>query len=105
LNSNEQDRIECNIGFCKALGADCNLFLASYANTFTSLSPVSGNQVQMNHLIKFEEPMNKPTHKTPCRPTNELLIDLWKCQLEIDEMNSKKETQPRGLFQDKNQNK
>ncbi len=45
--------------------------------------------------------MNKPTHKTTYRPTNELLIDLWQCQMEIDEMNSKKKTQPCGLCQDK----
>ncbi len=25
LNSNEKERIGCNGGFCKALGADCNI--------------------------------------------------------------------------------
>jgi hypothetical protein len=59
----------------------------------------------MNHLIEFEEPINKPTHRTTCGPTNDLSIDLWQCQMEIDEMNSKKKTQPHGLCQDKNQSK
>ena len=34
---------------------------ASYAHAFISLSPVAGNQAQVNHLIRFEESMSDPT--------------------------------------------
>jgi hypothetical protein len=88
--------------FAKLLVLMAIFLLAINANAFTSLSPVSGNQVQMNHLIEFEKPMNKPTHNTTYGPTNELSNDLWQCQMEIGEMNSKKKSQPRGLCQDKN---
>jgi hypothetical protein len=45
----KKERIGYNGGFCKALGADCNLSFGKNANTFTRLSPVAGNQVQENH--------------------------------------------------------
>jgi hypothetical protein len=32
--------------------------LASHANAFTSLSSVAGNQVWVNHLIQFQQPMS-----------------------------------------------
>jgi hypothetical protein len=59
----------------------------------------------MNHLIESEEPMNKTIHKTTCRPTKELSIILWQCQMEIDEMNSKKKLNLMGYARIKNQSK
>jgi hypothetical protein len=48
---------------------------ASYANAFAGLSPVVGNQVWVNHLIRFEEsmckPTNKPSRKLMCKTTND----------------------------------
>ncbi len=41
--------------------------------------------------------MSKPT----CKPTNDLSIELWQSRMEINKMNSKKKTQPRGQCQDK----
>jgi hypothetical protein len=35
--------------------------LASYANGFLSLSSATGTQVRINHLIRLEEPLSKPT--------------------------------------------
>jgi hypothetical protein len=87
--------------------------LASNANAFTSLSPVAGNQVREKHWFQFEEPMNnpmnepswkpirKPMSEPTCKPTNDLSIDSWQCQMEINKMNSKKKTQPCGQCQDK----
>jgi hypothetical protein len=87
--------------------------LASNANSFTSLSPVAGNQVQEKHWFQLEEPMNDPTNEPSCKPiskpmneptckpTNDLSIDSWQCRMEINKMNSKKKTQPRGQCQDK----
>ena len=51
---------------------------ASYAHAFTSLSPV-GNQVWVNHLIQFQQPMRDPTNE-PIRelihePTNGQMND------------------------------
>ncbi len=48
---------------------------ASNANAFTSLSLVSGNQVWVNHLIQFQQPISDPTNE-PSRerirePTND----------------------------------
>jgi hypothetical protein len=48
--------------------------LASNANAFTSLSPVAGNQVWVNHLIQFDKSMSKPTNQPSCKsqkPTND----------------------------------
>jgi hypothetical protein len=41
---------------------------ASNANAFTNLSLVNGSQVQVNHLIRFEESMSKPTNEPGCKP-------------------------------------
>ena len=51
---------------------------ASYAHAFTSLSSV-GNQVRVNHLIQFQQPMRDPTNE-PIRelihePTNGQMND------------------------------
>jgi hypothetical protein len=52
---------------------------ASYANAFTSLSPVAGNQSRVNHLIRFEElmsnPTNEPSREPICEPTNDQMIN------------------------------
>jgi hypothetical protein len=50
------------------------LFLsASYANAFTSLSSVAGNQVGVNNLIQLQQPMsnttNEPSHNLIRKPT------------------------------------
>ncbi len=51
--------------------------LANLGNAFIILRLVSGRkQNWVNHLIEFEEPINKVTHEPTCKPTNELLIDL-----------------------------
>jgi hypothetical protein len=54
---------------------------ASNAHAFTSLSPVAGNQVQVNHLIQFDP---------SCKPTIDLINDettnQTKQQLEQDEL-------------------
>ncbi len=52
---------------------------ASNANAFTSLSLVFGNQVWVNHLIPFQQPMSDPTNepsREPIRePTNDRMND------------------------------
>ncbi len=52
---------------------------ASYANAFASLSLVAGNQVWVNHLIRFEESMSKPTNEHSSepisKPTNDQMND------------------------------
>ncbi len=42
---------------------------ASHANAFTSLSPVAGNQVQVEKWFQFVEPMSKPTNEPTGEPT------------------------------------
>ena len=49
-------------------------------------------QVLVNHLIEFEEPMNKPAHEPTFKSTNELLIDMWQCLMEINKNEFKEET-------------
>ncbi len=51
---------------------------ASNANAFTSLSSVAENQVRVNHLIHFQQPMSNPTNEPSHEPTCELTkrIDL-----------------------------
>jgi hypothetical protein len=51
----EKQRIEPHKGSFQALVAICNLF-------FGKLAP-GGKQVWVNHLIEFDEPMNKLTYK------------------------------------------
>ena len=43
----------------------------SYAHAFTSLSPVAGNQVRVNHLIRFQQPMSNPTNEPSREPIRE----------------------------------
>jgi hypothetical protein len=45
---------------------------ASYANAFTSLSPVAESQVQEDHLVRFEELMSKPTNEPSSEPVCKL---------------------------------
>jgi hypothetical protein len=46
------------------------IFLAaSYANAFTCLSPVTGNQVWFNHLIQLQQPMSDSKDKPSCKPS------------------------------------
>jgi hypothetical protein len=93
--------LDAMTAFAKLLVLIAIFLLASNANAFTSLCPVSGKQVRVNHLIEFEVPMNKPTCKSTCKPTNDLSIDSWQCRMEINKMNSMKKSQPRGQCQDK----
>jgi hypothetical protein len=44
---------------------------ASNANAFTSLSLAAGNQVWVNHLIHFQQPMSNPTNEPSHEPTRE----------------------------------
>ena len=44
--------------------------LASYANTFLHMSPVTVNQVWENHLIRFEDSMIKQKKKSSRDPTH-----------------------------------
>ena len=52
---------------------------ATNANAFTNLSPVTGNFVQVNHLIRFDEsitnPKNKPSCEPMCEPTNDSMVN------------------------------
>jgi hypothetical protein len=43
----------------------------SYAHAFTRLSPVVGNQVWVNHLIRFQQPMSNPTNEPSREPIRE----------------------------------
>ncbi len=45
--------------------------LASNANAFTSLTSVAGNQVWVNHLIHFQQPISDPTSKPSHEPSSE----------------------------------
>ncbi len=45
--------------------------LASYANAFSSPSPVAGNQVQEYQWFQFIEPMSKPTNEPTFEPTKQ----------------------------------
>jgi hypothetical protein len=47
------------------------------------------------------KPMSKPMNEPTCKSTDDLSIDSWQCRMEINKMNSKKKTQPRGQCQDK----
>jgi hypothetical protein len=51
----------------------------SNANAFTCLSLVFGNQVWLNHLIRFQQPMsnltNEPSHEQIREPTNDQMND------------------------------
>jgi hypothetical protein len=44
---------------------------ASHANSFTSLSWVAGNQVQINHLTRLQQPMSNPTNEPSREPIRE----------------------------------
>jgi len=50
----------------------------SYAHAFTSLSPVAGNQVRVNHLIRFQQPMSDPTNEPSREPIREPTNDRKK---------------------------
>ncbi len=62
--------------------------LASYANAFLNLNQVAGNQIQLNHLIRFKETnkqhggqmeIKKPqtNNSWQYRLFVNVLIDLW----------------------------
>jgi hypothetical protein len=52
---------------------------ASNANAFPSLSSVVRNQVRVNHLIYFQQPMsdpkNEPSHEPTHEPTKRIDLD------------------------------
>ena len=52
----------------------------SYAHAFTSLSPVAGNQVRVNHLIRFQQPMSNPTNEPSREPIREPTNDRQKSE-------------------------
>jgi hypothetical protein len=47
------------------------VLLASHANAFTSLSSVAGNQVRINHLTRFQQPMSNPKNEPSREPIRE----------------------------------
>ncbi len=53
--------------------------LASHVHAFTSLSSVAGDQVQVNHMIRLQQPLSKPTNKPSrepiCEPTKRMDLD------------------------------
>ena len=44
---------------------------ASHANAFVSLSSAAGNQVQVNHLTRLQQPMSDPTNEPSREPIRE----------------------------------
>ena len=44
---------------------------ASNANALTCLSSIAGNQVRVNHLIRFQQPMSDPTNEPSREPIRE----------------------------------
>jgi hypothetical protein len=95
---------------------------ASNANAFTRLSLVFGNQVRVNHLIRFQQPMsdpkNEPSREPICKPTKQMDLDavllnnlLPKKPREVDSKSKQNaelssniaSTQPHGPCHDKNQ--
>ncbi len=56
-----------------------SFFLASHANEFTSLSSVAGDQVQVNHLTRLQQPISDPTNEPSrepiCKPTKRMELD------------------------------
>jgi hypothetical protein len=65
--------------FSKVLMLLAIFLSANYANAFASLSPVTGNQVWDNHLIRLQQPMSDPTNKPSCepicKPTKQMNLD------------------------------
>ena len=52
----------------------------SYAHAFTSLGPVAGNQIRVNHLIRFQQPMSNPTNEPSREPIREPTNDRKKSE-------------------------
>jgi hypothetical protein len=52
----------------------------SYAHAFTSLSPVAGNKVRVDHLIRFQQPMSDPTNEPSREPIREPTNDRKKSE-------------------------
>jgi len=44
---------------------------ASHSNAFVSLSSAAGNQVQVNHLTRLQQPMSNPTNEPSREPIRE----------------------------------
>jgi hypothetical protein len=66
------------------------LLSASNANAFTSLSPAAGNQVRVNHLIWFQQPMSDPKNEPSREPIREATNDRMNDQT-THEMNKQTE--------------
>ena len=45
--------------------------LASHSNSFVSPSLAAGNQVQVNHVTRLQQPMSDPTNEPSCEPIRE----------------------------------
>ena len=48
--------------------------------SFTSLSSVAGDQVRVNHLIRFQQPMSNPTNEPSREPIREPTNDRKKSE-------------------------
>ncbi len=63
LESNYQQRIECNASSFEILVLLALFLLVSHTNAFTSLSSVAGNQVEVNHLTWLQQPIRDSTNE------------------------------------------
>ena len=72
-------RLKAMTALLKFLVLLASFHSGSYAHAFTSLSPVAGNLVRVNHLIRFDEsmsnPKNKPSREPSCEPTNDSMVN------------------------------
>jgi hypothetical protein len=75
----KKKRLKAMAALLKFLVLLASFHSGSYAHAFTSLSPVAGNQVRVNHLIRFQQPMsnpkNKPSREPTCEPTNDPMVN------------------------------
>jgi hypothetical protein len=79
----KRKRLDAMAVFAKLLVLIAIFLSASNANAFTSLSLVAGTQVQINHVIRLEEPMSKPTSEPTCKPTTDQMNDQTTKQLKL----------------------
>jgi hypothetical protein len=63
IQSDEKKKIECNASSFEVLSAIGKLSFRKLCTCITSLSPVAENQVRVNHLIRFQQPMSDPTNE------------------------------------------
>jgi hypothetical protein len=67
----KKKRLKAMAALLKFLVLLASFHSGSYAHAFTSLSPVAGNQVRVNHLIRFQQPMSNPKNEPSREPIRE----------------------------------